>query len=166
MFDTLLCSLIPEGMYWWVRTFDLVDECQVFLLFWHFSDIDGRDWRKQRVIWFLLRKSELQILGEFLFLITELTECACPSWLHFCYFFSYTFDSRFGFCEYLPTVAFQDPLSMEFSRQEYWSVANPFSRGTSWPRDQAWVSCIADDSLRSESPGKPNIHLHPFKIYI
>ena len=35
--------------------------------------------------------------------------------------YSYTFDSRFGFCEYLPTVACQDPLSMEFSRKESWS---------------------------------------------
>ena len=30
-----------------------------------------------------------------------------------------------------------------FSRQEYWEwVAIPFSRGSSWPRDQIWVSCI------------------------
>ena len=85
------------------------------------------------------------------------------------------------------TVACQAPMSMEFSRQEYWSrlpflsskkelytqscltlwdpmdfspsgfavhgilqarilkwVAIPFSRGSSWPRDQTWVSCIAD----------------------
>ena len=32
---------------------------------------------------------------------------------------------------------------MEFSRQEYCSVAIPFSRGSSRPRDQTWVSCIA-----------------------
>ena len=30
----------------------------------------------------------------------------------------------------------------EFSRQEYW-VTIPFSRGSSWPRDRAWVSCTA-----------------------
>ena len=32
---------------------------------------------------------------------------------------------------------------MGFSRQEYWSVAIPFSRGSSPPRDQTQVSCIA-----------------------
>ena len=35
-------------------------------------------------------------------------------------------------------VAHQTPLSMEFSR-----VAIPFSRGSFWPRDWAWVFCIA-----------------------
>ena len=39
------------------------------------------------------------------------------------------------------TVACQAPLSLEFSRQEYWSGL-PF-RGSSWPRDQSQVSCIA-----------------------
>ena len=43
------------------------------------------------------------------------------------------------------TVGHQAPLSMEFSRQEYleW-VSIPFSKGSSWPRDQTHVSCIAD----------------------
>ena len=40
------------------------------------------------------------------------------------------------------TVAHQVPLSMEFSRQEYW-VAIPFSRGSSRPRDWTWVSRTA-----------------------
>ena len=41
------------------------------------------------------------------------------------------------------TVACQDPLSMGFSRQEYWSgLAIPFSRASSWPRDRTRVSCI------------------------
>jgi len=44
------------------------------------------------------------------------------------------------------TVASQAPLSMGFSRQEYWSgVAISFSRGSSWPRDWThvfYVSCI------------------------
>ena len=42
------------------------------------------------------------------------------------------------------TVAHQAPRSMEWSRQEIleW-VAIPFSRGSFWPRDRAWVSCIA-----------------------
>ena len=34
--------------------------------------------------------------------------------------------------------------SMKFSRPEYWSgVAHPFSRGSSQPKDQTQVSCIA-----------------------
>ena len=42
------------------------------------------------------------------------------------------------------TVAHEAPLSMGFSRQEYWSrVVIYFSRRSSWPRDQTWVSCIA-----------------------
>ena len=48
-------------------------------------------------------------------------------------------------CDTMRTVARQAPLSMEFSRQEYWSVLAliPFSRGSSWPRDQTQVSCNA-----------------------
>ena len=63
------------------------------------------------------------------------------------------------------TVAHQAPLSMEFSRQEYWSelpslppgnlrnagsepkslawVAIPYSRGFSPPRDRTCVSCVS-----------------------
>ena len=42
------------------------------------------------------------------------------------------------------TIALQASLSMEFSRKEYWSglLAIPFSRESSWPRDQTLV-CIA-----------------------
>ena len=40
------------------------------------------------------------------------------------------------------TAACQIPLSMGFSRQEYWSGL-PFSRGLSWPRARSWVSPIA-----------------------
>ena len=45
------------------------------------------------------------------------------------------------------TMAYQAPLSMEFSRQKYWRkilelVAIPISRGSSWPWDQTQVSCI------------------------
>ena len=42
------------------------------------------------------------------------------------------------------TVARQAPLSMEFSRQEYWKWSRlPFSTPgeSSWPRDQTWLSC-------------------------
>ena len=41
------------------------------------------------------------------------------------------------------TVACQASLSMGFSRQEYWSVAMPSSRGSSQPRDWTHVSHIA-----------------------
>ena len=44
------------------------------------------------------------------------------------------------------TVAHQDPLSLEFSRQEYCSgLVISFYRGSSQPRDQtpvSWASCI------------------------
>jgi len=42
------------------------------------------------------------------------------------------------------TVAHQAPLSMGFSRQEYWSgLPLPSSRGSSRPRDRTQVSHIA-----------------------
>ena len=41
------------------------------------------------------------------------------------------------------TVAYQEPQSMGFSRQEYWSgLTISFSRGSSRPRDRTQVSCI------------------------
>ena len=41
------------------------------------------------------------------------------------------------------TVAHQTPLSMGFPGKNIEWVAIPFSRGSSWPRDWAQVSCIA-----------------------
>ena len=41
------------------------------------------------------------------------------------------------------TVAGQAPLSMGFPRQEYWIGLPLFSRESSQPEDQTWVSCIA-----------------------
>ena len=42
------------------------------------------------------------------------------------------------------------PLPVDFSRQEYWEwVAISFSRGSSQPRDQIWVFCIAGDFFTS-----------------
>ena len=42
------------------------------------------------------------------------------------------------------TVAHQAPLSMQFSRQEYWEwVAIPSSRGFSRPRNRTHVSCVS-----------------------
>ena len=44
-----------------------------------------------------------------------------------------------------PYGAYQALRSMGFSRQEYWSgLPFPYSRGSSQPRDQTQVSCIAD----------------------
>ena len=40
------------------------------------------------------------------------------------------------------TVTYQVPPSMEFSRQEYWSVAISFPRGSSQPSYQTQVSCF------------------------
>ena len=58
------------------------------------------------------------------------------------------------------TAACQAPLSMGIlqSRILEW-VAMPFSRGSSWPRDRTWVSCIAGGlfpvwATREEGPQK------------
>ena len=40
-------------------------------------------------------------------------------------------------------IAGQAPLSMGFSRQEYWSVLPFPSQGSSWPRDRTQVSHVA-----------------------
>ena len=48
------------------------------------------------------------------------------------------------FCHPMEYIACQAPLSMESSRQEYWSrLPIPFSRGSSQAQDQTWVSRIA-----------------------
>ena len=55
------------------------------------------------------------------------------------------------------TIAHQAPLSMEFSRDEILErVAIPFSRGSSWPRDQTRSPALQADSWSSEPPGKPS----------
>ena len=55
------------------------------------------------------------------------------------------------------------PLSMEFSRQEYWS-AIPFSRGSSRPRDLTQVSCMAGRFFTlwatMEAPNEQKIQLN------
>ena len=43
-------------------------------------------------------------------------------------------------CHPMDCSPHQVPLSMEFSKQEYWGGL-PFSRGSSWPRDWTQVSC-------------------------
>ena len=53
-------------------------------------------------------------------------------------------QSRPTLCDPMDCKALQAPLTMEFSRQEYWrGVATPFYRGSSQSRDQTWVSYIA-----------------------
>ena len=57
------------------------------------------------------------------------------------------------------TVSCQSPVAMEFSRQELKWVAIPFSRGSPQSRGRTQVSCIAGDSLQSETAGKPHFWL-------
>ena len=59
------------------------------------------------------------------------------------------------------TGACQAPLSMEFSRQEYWRVANLFSRRSSQPRDQTGVSCIASGFFTSWATREAPVWLIP-----
>ena len=55
------------------------------------------------------------------------------------------------------TVTYQDPLSMGFSRQEYWSGLQFTSPGkSSQLRVWTWVSHTVGNSLPSEPPGKPS----------
>ena len=51
------------------------------------------------------------------------------------------------------TVARQVPLSMEFSRQEYWrELPCPSPGGSSWPKMEPGSPKLQADSLLSESP--------------
>ena len=53
-------------------------------------------------------------------------------------------------------VAHQTPLSMEFSRQEYWSgLSFPSPGGLPNPGTEPRSPALQADSLPSESPGKP-----------
>ena len=54
------------------------------------------------------------------------------------------------------TVARQAPLSVEFSRQEYWSgLSFPSPRVSYQPRIKLGSSALQTDSLPSKPPGKP-----------
>ena len=59
------------------------------------------------------------------------------------------------------TVALQAPLSMEFSRQEYWSGL-PFPSPGDLPNPGIELKSpkLQADSLPSEPPGKPGILLY------
>ena len=59
------------------------------------------------------------------------------------------------------TVAHQAPLSMEFSRQEYWSgLPFPSPGDLPDPGIKARSPTLQADSLLSESPGKPKEALY------
>ena len=56
------------------------------------------------------------------------------------------------------TVAYQAPLSMEFSRQEYWSgLPFPSSGDLPDPGIEPRSPVLRADALTSEPPGKPEI---------
>ena len=56
------------------------------------------------------------------------------------------------------TVAFQDPQSMEFSRQEYWSgLPFPSPGDLPDPGTEPRFPTLQAVALPSESPGKPNL---------
>ena len=61
------------------------------------------------------------------------------------------------------TVARQAPLSMGFSRQEYWSGLHALLQGIFLPRDRTCVSsisCFAGGFFTTEPPGKPEVAHH------
>ena len=64
-----------------------------------------------------------------------------------------------------PYRVHQAPLSMAFSRQEYveW-VAISSPRGSSWPKDQICISCLAGGYFNTETPGKLVYMLLLFKL--
>ena len=73
------------------------------------------------------------------------------------------------------TVARRAPLSMEFSRQEYWSGLPSPPPGISWPRNQTRVFCIAGrlltdwamrEALLYTNPISNSICLKPKSVYV
>ena len=62
------------------------------------------------------------------------------------------------------TVAYQVPLSMEFSRQEYWSgLPFPSPGESSWPGIEPRSPALQADALPSEPPGKPTDYVSNVK---
>ena len=86
------------------------------------------------------------------------------TWLSDFHFTS--FKSCQTFCDLWP-IAHQAPLSMSFSRQEYWSgLPFPPPGESSWLRDQCWVSCIGRQTLYHREPlGKATYHCSSIWIY-
>ena len=63
-------------------------------------------------------------------------------------------------CDPLRTIAHQAPLSMEFSRQEYWSgLPCPSPGDLSDPGIEPGSPALQADSLLSEPPGKLNLFI-------
>ena len=63
------------------------------------------------------------------------------------------------------TVACQAPLSMEFSRQEYWSgVPFPSLGDLPSPGIEPWCPALQADSLSSEPPGKHSKRVYKLQI--
>ena len=59
----------------------------------------------------------------------------------------------------------QVPLSMAFPRRDYWrGFAISFFKGSSWPRDQTWVSCLAGGFFTTEPRGKYFRHYYPSEL--
>ena len=57
------------------------------------------------------------------------------------------------------TVAYQAPLSMGFSRQEYWSgLPFPSPGELPSPRIEPGSPALQADALTSQPPGKPSFH--------
>ena len=53
-------------------------------------------------------------------------------------------------------IDYQDPLSMKFSRQDYWSGLSFPSPGDLFhPEIEPWSPALQADTLLSEPPGKP-----------
>ena len=63
------------------------------------------------------------------------------------------------------TVALQAPLSMEFSRQEYWSGLHTLLQDlSSWPRDGTSVFCIAGRFFTTEPLTRPSYWVYVSKL--
>ena len=77
------------------------------------------------------------------------------------------FDNTFKVYAILWTVVCQAPLSMEFSRQEYWSGL-PFPSPGDLPNPgiKSRFPALQDYSLPYEPPGKPGNFDSMFTVYV
>ena len=64
------------------------------------------------------------------------------------------------------TVAYNAPLSMGFSRQEYWNGLPSFSRGSSQPRDRTWVSRIVGRCFTIRATREKNPKIQQLEIIV
>ena len=76
----------------------------------------------------------------FLFYLSLLGSSGCSSCFASCMFACVFHHVQFFTTPW--TVACRAPLSMEFSRQEYWSVCHFLLQGIFWFRDRSCVSCV------------------------